>query len=131
NFRSDITANITDHFTMELNLSGNQRHLKRWYWPYDGSQSQTVSDFYRSTFKFSVLYPFYVDSLGNPTNNPNDIPVRPGASGYDAAQVVLNNPGYRDVQYRTLSGILQFDLDLGEYIKGLGTRFMASYVQDN
>ncbi|TKG96979.1 SusC/RagA family TonB-linked outer membrane protein [Puteibacter caeruleilacunae] len=119
NFRSNVTAKITDRFKVNFNLSGNQRDYNRWYWPYDGAEDFTVSDWYRATFNWTRLYPFYTDEQGNPTNDPNDIPVKP-AGGYHPVEVMLNG-GYRDTRYRTFDGILKFDLDLSQYIDGLST----------
>ena len=119
NFRSNVSTNITDRFKINFNLSGNQRNYNRWYWPYDGAEDFVVSDWYRATFNWSRLYPFYVDEQGNPTNDPNDIPVKT-AGGYHPPEIMLHG-GYRKTQYRDLSGIIRFDLDLGEYIDGLTT----------
>jgi TonB-dependent starch-binding outer membrane protein SusC len=79
NFRSDVTANITKRFKVNMNVSGNQRNYHRWYWPYDGAENFNVPDFFRATFNWTRLYPFYVDEQGNPTSNTNAIPVVPGA----------------------------------------------------
>tara|TARA_R110000868_G_scaffold97396_3_gene267806 strand:+ start:77182 stop:80700 length:3519 start_codon:yes stop_codon:yes gene_type:complete len=120
NFRSDINAKITESLKMSLNLSGNQRNYNRWYWPYDGAEDFNVGDFYRATFNWTRLYPFYVDIDGNPTNNPQDYPVKP-AGGWHPPQLMLNEGGYRDTKHRSLNAILKLDLDLGQYIKGLST----------
>ncbi len=123
NFRSNITGNISDHFKVNVNLSGNQRNYDRWYWPYDGADDFTVSDWFRATFNWTRLYPFYVDVQGNPTNNPNDYPVKtPG--GYHPPEIMLHG-GYRDTKYRNFDGVLRFDLDLGEYVEGLSTSFQG------
>ena len=125
NFRSDITAKITERLKVNVNVSGNQRNYNRWYWPYDGAEDFDVGDFYRATFNWTRLYPFYVDEQGNPTNNPNDIPVKP-AGGWHPPQLMLNEGGYRDTQYRTLDGILRLDLDLGQFVNGLSTSVQGS-----
>jgi TonB-linked SusC/RagA family outer membrane protein len=139
NFRSNITAHITDHFKVNFNVSGNQRNYDRWYWPYDGAEDFNVGDWYRATFNWTRLYPFYTDADGNPTNNPKDYPVGP-AGGYHPPEVMLNG-GYRRTKHRTLNGILRFDLDLEELVSGLSTavqanvnaydRNMKSYVVHN
>jgi len=119
NFRSDVTAKISDAFKVRVNLSGNQRNYNRWYWPYDGAENFVVSDWYRATFNWSRLYPFYTDAEGNPTNDPNDFPVKT-AGGYHPPEIMLHG-GYRDIKNRTLDGIIRFDLDLSKYIEGLST----------
>ncbi|RIJ46370.1 SusC/RagA family TonB-linked outer membrane protein [Maribellus luteus] len=124
NFRSNVTANVTKRFKINLNLSGNQRNYNRWYWPYDGSEDQAVGDWFRSTFNWSRLRPFYVAEDGTPTNDPNDYPVGI-ASGFHPPEIMLHG-GYRDTKYRTLNGILRFDLDLGQYVDGLKTSFQSN-----
>lgn len=126
NFRSDVTANITKRFKVNINLSGNQRNYNRWYWPYDGAEDFNVSDFYRATFNWTRLYPFYVDKQGNPSTNTNDLPVVPGA--WHPVELMVNSGGYRDIKYRTFDGIIRFDLDLGEYIDGLSTSLQGHYL---
>lgn len=118
NFRSDVTAKITKAFKVRVNLSGNQRSANRWYWPYDGAEDQRVGDWYRATFNWSRLYPFYVDEQGNPSNDSNQFPVMTG--GYHPPEIMLHG-GYRNSKKRTLDGIIRFDLDLSEYVKGLST----------
>jgi len=125
NFRSDVTANITKRFKVNINLSGNQRNYHRWYWPYDGAEDFNVSDFYRATFNWDRMYPFYVDKAGNPSTNTNDYPVLAGA--WHPVELMLHG-GYRDIKYRTIDGILRFDLDLGQYIDGLSTSVQGHYL---
>lgn len=124
NFRSDVTARITKRFKVNVNLSGNQREYHRWYWPYDGAEDFNVSDFFRATFNWTRLYPFYVDEQGNPTNNLNDIPVKT-SGGWHPPVLMMNSGGYRDTQYRTLDGLIRFDLDLSDFVDGLTTSFLA------
>ncbi len=126
NFRSDVTANITKRFKVNFNLSGNQRNYNRWYWPYDGAEDFNVGDFYRATFNWTRLYPFYVDEQGNPTTDTNANPVVPGA--WHPVELMINSGGYRDTKYRTFDGILRFDLDLSEIVDGLSTSVMGHYM---
>lgn len=130
NFRSDITANVSKRIKINLNLSGNQRNYNRWYWPYDDPASTTVGDFYRATFNWTRLYPFYVDDKGSPSTNINDFPVIAGS--WSPVWEVNNSPAYIHNKLRTLDGILRFDLDLGEYVPGLSTALQAQYnANDN
>ncbi|WP_236970084.1 SusC/RagA family TonB-linked outer membrane protein [Membranihabitans marinus] len=126
NFRSDVGVNITKELKATLNLSGNQRNYDRWYWPYDGYDDINVSDFYRATFNWTRLYPFYQDEVGNPTNDPNDIPVKP-SGGWHPPQLMLNEGGYRNNIQRTIDGILRFDLDLSSLVRGLSTSVQGQY----
>lgn len=125
NFRSDITANISKRFKVNLNLSGNQRQYDRFYWPYDKVDNFNVPDFYRTTFNWSRLYPFYVDDKGNPTNDVNANPVTAGS--WHPVDMVLGNR-YQKITQRTLDGILKFDLDLGQFVDGLSTSVLAQYT---
>jgi len=139
NIRSNVTAQLTKHSKIRLDISAYQRKHKRWYWPYDGANNYTVSDWYRATFNWTRLYPFYVDEMGNPTNDPNDIPVKtPG--GYHPPEIMLHG-GYRHATDRNFNALLRYDLDLGEFIDGLTTSVqinahaydsnMKSYVVHN
>lgn len=125
NFRSDVTANVSKRFKINVNLSGNQRNYNRWYWPYDGAENFNVSDFYRATFNWSRLYPFYVDEQGNPTTETDAFPVI--TAGWHPIELMLNDGGYRDIKYRNLDGIIRFDLDLQDYVPGLSTSLQAHY----
>ncbi len=125
NFRSDVTANISKNFKININLSGNQRNYHRWYWPYDGAEDFEVADFYRATFNWTRLYPFYVDANGNPSTSTDDFPVVPGA--WHPVELMVNSGGYRDIKYRNLDGILRFDLDLSDYVDGLSTSLQGHY----
>lgn len=125
NFRSDITANVSEKIKINLNLSGNQRNFNRWYWPYDDPASTTVGDFYRATFNWTRLYPFYVDAAGNPSYNSGDFPVVAGS--WSPVWAVNNSPAYIHNKLRTFDGILRFDADLGDYIPGLSTAVQAQY----
>lgn len=125
NFRTDVSAKISERLKVSVNVSGNQRSYQRWYWPYDGAEDFNVGDFYRATFNWTRLYPFYVDAEGNPTNDPNDIPVKP-AGGWHPPHLMLNEGGYRDTKYRTLDGIVRLDLDLGQFVDGLSTSVLGN-----
>lgn len=128
NFRSNVTADINKYLKVNLNLSGNQRVGDRFYWPYDDAESTTLQDFYRSTFNWSRLYPFYVDENGNPTTDRiNGYPV--ATSGWHPVELVYN-AGYRKTKYRTLNGIFRVDLKI-PFVKGMSTSFMANYTADD
>ncbi len=124
NFRSDITADITERFSVNFNLSGNQNHYDRWYWPYDNVDNFNVPDFYRATFNWTKLYPFFVDDEGNPTMDTNANPVTPGA--WNPVHLMMNGGYQREVR-RNLDGQLSFNLDLGDLLDGLKTSVMAQY----
>jgi TonB-linked SusC/RagA family outer membrane protein len=124
NFRTNVTAKINDYMSLNVNVSGNQRQSSRFYWPYDASDSYTVADFYRATFNWTRLYPFYVDDAGNPTSDiKNGLAVTNG--GWNPIELVENG-GYRRLTYRTLNAIGKFDLKI-PFIDGLSTSFLYNY----
>ena len=125
NFRSDVTANITDYFKVNVNISGNQREYNRFYWPYDSVDSFTVGDFYRTTFNWTRLYPFYVDDAGNPTDDITQNAVVSGA--WHPVDMVMGDRYQKQVK-RTVDGQIRLSLDLGKYVKGLKTSFLGQYT---
>lgn len=124
NFRSDITANITKRFKVNFNLSGNQRNYKRFYWPYDKVDDFNIPDFYRTTFNWSRLYPFYIDDAGNPTSDTNANPVSTGA--WNPVEMVIGDRYQKQIK-RTIDGQIRLTLDLEDYVKGLKTSVLAQY----
>ena len=124
NFRSDITANITKRFKVNVNLSGNQRNYQRFYW-FDNVEDFNVPDFYRTTFNWTRLYPFYVDDKGNPTDDIHANPVVAGS--WHPVDMVLGDRYQKQIK-RTFDGQIRLSLDLGDYVKGLKTSVLAQYT---
>ncbi|MEN6453876.1 MAG: TonB-dependent receptor [Prolixibacteraceae bacterium] len=128
NFRSNVTSKINDYITVNFNLSGNQRSGNRFYWPYDDPESYTLQDFYRATFNWEKLWPFYVDENGAPTTDrKNGYPV--GVEGWHPVELV-HNGGYRKTVYRTLNSIFRIDVKI-PFVDGLTTSFLADYTADD
>ncbi len=126
NFRSNVTSQINKYLSISFNLSGNQRSINRFYWPYDDAESTTLQDFYRATFNWTRLYPFYVLADGTPTTDRlKGYPV----NVWHPVELVYNG-GYRKMVYRTLNGIFRVDLKI-PFVKGLSTSFMANYIADD
>ena len=126
NFRSNVTAKINKYLSINLNLSGNQRVGDRFYWPYDAAESTTLQDFYRATFNWSRLEPFYVLADGTPTTDRiHGYPI----NAWHPVELVYNG-GYRKTTYRTLNGIFRVDLKI-PFVEGLTTSFMANYTFDD
>ncbi len=128
NFRSNVNANINKYMKLSLNLSGNQRSSERFYWPYDDAESFTVADFYRATFNWTRLIPFYVDQQGNPTNDTKTgLPVTSG--GWNPIELVQNG-GYRNTVWRTMAGTGRFDFKIPG-IEGLSTSLQFNYTAND
>ncbi|MFT3946774.1 MAG: TonB-dependent receptor [Agriterribacter sp.] len=125
NFRSNVTAKINEYMKLNVNLSGNQRALDRFYWPYDSEESVTVADFYRATFNWTRLLPFYALADGTPSTDPEvGYAVNPG--GWNPVELVMHG-GYRKIVYRTLSGVARLDVKI-PFIEGLTTSFQYNYT---
>jgi len=126
NFRSKVEANVSKDLKIGVNLSGYRRALDRFYWPYDGEESQTVQDFYRTSFNWSRLYPFYTKLDGTPTDklDPEGFPAI-GSGGWNPVETIYNT-GYRKIIYNTLNGILNIDLKI-PFVSGLSTNVMGNY----
>jgi TonB-dependent starch-binding outer membrane protein SusC len=126
NFRSNVTAKINKYLSINFDLSGNQRSIDRFYWPYDDAESTTLQDFYRATFNWTRLYPYYVLADGTPTTNREiGYPV----NVWHPVELVYNG-GYRKMIYRTLNGIIRVDLKI-PFVKGLTTSIMANYTPND
>ncbi len=126
NFRSKVDAVISRNLKIGLNLNGYRRALDRFYWPYDLEESQTVQDFYRTTFNWSRLFPFYATLDGTATDrlDPQGFPAI-GSGGWNPVETIYN-AGYRKTIYNNLNGILNIDLKI-PFIPGLSTRVMSNY----
>lgn len=127
NFRSNVTAKINKYLSLNFNLSGNQRSGERFYWPYDAAESVTLQDFYRATFNWSRLTPFYTLADGTPTTDRTK--GYPLISNWHPIELIYNG-GYRKTQYRTLNGIIRADVKI-PFIEGLTTSFVANYTVDD
>ncbi|WP_316818460.1 TonB-dependent receptor [Pedobacter nyackensis] len=129
NFRSKVEASISKNLKIGLNLSGYRRKLNRFYWPYDQEESQTVQDFYRTTFNWSRLFPFYARLDGTATDrlDPEGFPAI-GSGGWNPVETIYN-AGYRKTIYNTLNGILNIDLKIS-FVPGLSTSVMGNYSVD-
>lgn len=130
NFRSNVTAKITKDLSVNLNISGNKRVTNRFYWPYDwdGGEGFELSDFYRTTFNWTRLFPFFVDADGNPTDDrENGFPIGRGAWN---PVLMLENGNYRKIDRNSINGIIRVDYNI-PFVKGLSTSLMANYSFDS
>lgn len=136
NLRSNVSARISDAFTIDLNLSANQQNSKKFYWPFNTSANDDdfdVSDFYRVTFNWPKLYPFYVDADGNPTNDTDAFPLQAPVGTWSLWNVIdqVNGDRYINRKIRQVNPILSLNLKLDKVLDGLSTRFVGSYVAED
>lgn len=133
NLRSNVSAKVSDAFSIDLNLSASQQNSRKFYWPFNTSANDDdfdVSDFYRVTFNWPKLYPFYIDAEGNPTNSRDAFPLQAPVGTWSLWNVIDQVEGDRYInrKVREINPILSLNLKLDELLDGLSTRFVGSYV---
>lgn len=113
NFRSNVDANITDNFTIGLDVDGNMKKRNMPYWPYDGDRDY-MQDMYRALLNFPTTEPAYVNG-------------RPNATIYNWNILeVINSGGSRKNEYNTLNAKLTAKWDI-PYVKGLSASGLFNY----
>ncbi len=129
NLRSNITAKLSEAISVNLNVSAAQQNHDRFYWPFSGDDDYNVSDFYRVTFNWPKLYPFYTEKDGTPANNVTDFPVQTPMGSWQAWNVIDQVVGdrYINTTRRQLNSILTMDIKLDRFIKGLSAKMVGNY----
>ena len=125
NFRSKLESQITTNLKVGLNISGYRRNADRFYWPYDTEESNTIPDFYRSTFNWSRLNPFYTRADGTPADRTDPLAYPVSAGSWNPVELI-HNGGYRKIVYNNFNGIFNLDLKI-PFVKGLSTGMLANY----
>ncbi|WP_086946779.1 TonB-dependent receptor [Sphingobacterium sp. JB170] len=133
NIRSNVSAKISEAFSIDLNISANQQNSNRFFWPFSTSADDDdfdVSDFYRVTFNWPKMYPFYTDASGNPTSEITPYPVQTPMGTWQAWNVIdqVNGDRYIDRKVRQVNPILSLNLKLDKLIPGLSTKLVGSYI---
>ena len=136
NLRSNVSANITDAFSIDLNISANQQNSNRFFWPFSTSAEDDdfdVSDFYRVTFNWPKMYPFYLTEDGTPSNTATPYPVQTPMGSWQAWNVIDQVVGdrYIDRKVRQINPILSLNLKLDKLVPGLSTKFVGSYIAED
>lgn len=131
--RSNITMDLSKYISMNVNLSANQSDYKRFYWPFNEGDDQSVWSFYRCTFNSLKTIPFYSYADGTPANEPTEYPIYPAIGSWQGWNVIDQIVGdrYLKNRNRNLNGILSFNFDLGFITKGLSTKVMANYIGED
>lgn len=133
NLRSNVSAKVSDDFTIDVNISANQTNSKRFYWPFSTSAEDDdfdVSDFYRVTFNWPKMYPFYLNADGSPSNSPTIFPVQTPMGSWQAWNVIDQVVGnrYIDRKVRQVNPIMTLNYKLDKLVEGLSTKVMGSYL---
>lgn len=136
NLRSNVSANITDAFSIDMNISANQQNSNRFFWPFSTSADDDdfdVSDFYRVTFNWPKMYPFYLTEDGTPSDTQTDYPVQTPMGSWQAWNVIDQVVGdrYIDRKVRQINPILTLNLKLDKLVPGLSTKLVGSYIAED
>ncbi|MCI0920490.1 SusC/RagA family TonB-linked outer membrane protein [Sphingobacterium rhinopitheci] len=136
NLRSNVSAKVTDDFSIDVNIAANQTNSKRFYWPFSTSAEDDdfdVSDFYRVTFNWPKMYPFYLNEDGSPSNTPTEYPVQTPMGSWQAWNVIDQVIGdrYIDRKVRQVNPIMTLNYKLDKFVKGLSTKLVGSYVAND
>src|SRR5690606_36625880 len=98
NLRSNVSAKVSDDFSIDVNIAANQTNSTRFYWPFSTSADDDdfdVSDFYRVTFNWPKMYPFYLNADGSPSDTPTAYPVQTPMGSWQAWNVIDQVMGNR------------------------------------
>lgn len=133
NLRSNVSAKVTDDFSIDVNISAHQTNSKRFYWPFSTSAEDSdfdVSDFYRVTFNWPKMYPFYLNADGSPSNTSTEYPVQTPMGSWQAWNVIDQVIGdrYIDRKVREVNPIMTLNYKLDKLTQGLSTKIVGSYV---
>jgi TonB-linked SusC/RagA family outer membrane protein len=133
NLRSNVSAQISDDISIDLNIGASQLSLDRFYWPFTGDDDFDVSDLYRVTFNWPKTYPFYTEQDGTPANYVTDYPVQTPMGSWLAWSVIDQVVGNRYIKTREreMSSILSVNFKLDKLIPGLSTKVSGSYVAED
>ncbi len=126
NFRSNISAKLNDYIDIKFNLSGYQTNFDRFYstrWSKDISLNSVIDYTYRSTFRFSKLWPYVVDDNGDPTYDTNANHITYGSFN---PVTNINNPGYANSLTQDLQGTFNISFKIPG-VEGLSTSVLVNY----
>src|SRR5690606_24035693 len=136
NLRSNVSARVTDDFSIDVNIAAIQTNSKRFYWPFSTSSNDDdfdVSDFYRVTFNWPKMYPFYLNADGSPSDTPTEYPVQTPMGSWQAWNVIDQVIGnrYIDRKVRQVNPIMTLNYKLDKLVEGLSTKVVGSYVAED
>ncbi|WP_300602228.1 TonB-dependent receptor [Niabella sp.] len=129
NLRSNITAKITNDIKLNMNIAAAQQNSDKFYWPFSPDDDYDVSDFYRVTFNWPKLYPFYINADGTPAGHITDYPVQTPMGSWQAWSVIDQVMGdrYIKTRKRQLNTIATLDINLHKITQGLAAKIVGNY----
>lgn len=129
NLRSDITAQLSKALSINLNLAASQQNNRRFFWQGDSSDDFNVGDFYRVTFNWTKLYPFYTEADGTPANHVTPYPVQTPLGSFQAWNVIdqVNGDRYVSTRNRQFNPVITFNAKLDAITKGLSAKVVGNY----
>ncbi|MET0244029.1 MAG: TonB-dependent receptor [Flavitalea sp.] len=129
NLRTNVNAKISDAISINLNLSAAQQGADRFYWPFSGDDDYDVADFYRVTFNWPKLFPFYMNADGTVANEVTRYPVQPAIGTFQLWNVIdmVQGDRYIKTTRRQINPILTLDVKLDQFVKGLSTKVVGNY----
>ncbi|MCF3109103.1 TonB-dependent receptor [Niabella sp. CC-SYL272] len=129
NLRSNITAKITNDIKLNMNIAAAQQNSDKFYWPFSPDDDYDVSDFYRVTFNWPKLYPFYINADGTPADHITDYPVQTPMGSWQAWSVIDQVMGdrYIKTRKRQLNTIATLDINLHKITRGLAAKIVGNY----
>jgi len=129
NLRTNISAKISDAISVNLNLAAAQQNPDRFYWPYTGDDDYNVGDFYRVTFNWPKIMPFYLNEDGSPASRVTPYPVLPAIGSWLGWNVIdmVDGERYIHTRRRQFNPTVTLDVKLDHFVKGLSTKFVGNY----
>src|SRR5690606_36620033 len=136
NLRSNVSAKVSEDFSIDVNIAANQTNSTRLYWPFSTSSDDDYfdgSDFYRVTFDWPKMYPLYLNADGSPSDTPTAYPVQTPMGSWQAWIVIDHVMGnrYIDRKVREINPIMTLSYKLDKLIDGLSTKVVGSYVAED
>ena len=128
NFRSNISAKLSDYIDIKLNLSGYQSNFDRFYnksWADNLDKMAWIVDYglYRNTLWSSKLFPFAVDDNGVPTY---DINANQISYSYMNPLSSVTNKSYTRSVTQDLQGTFNMTFKIPG-VEGLSTSVLVNY----
>jgi TonB-linked SusC/RagA family outer membrane protein len=129
NLRSNVTAKLSNAISANLNLGAAQQNADRFYWPFTGDDDYNVGDFYRVTFNWPKLFPFYLNQDGSVANDITPYPVQPAIGTFQLWNVIdmVQGDRYINTRRRQFNPTLTLDFKLDALTKGLSVKVVGNY----